>query len=90
MLRLPHDEADGVLEDEREEDADEDDQEGVPDRLESERDARGSADDEQCPHRHEELDAAGASGSHRAKSVWRASVGSRVGAGGRWGSEAAE
>ena len=53
-----HHEANGVLEDEREEDADEDDQERVADRCECDHEPDRGRDDEDRAHRQDELDAA--------------------------------
>jgi hypothetical protein len=48
---LPHHEPDRILEDERQEDADEDDQEGVSDRAEREAYRDRGGDDDDRPHR---------------------------------------
>ena len=56
-VRLRHHEANRVLEDERQKDPDEDDQEGVADRLEGREDAHRGGDEEQRAHRQDKLDA---------------------------------
>jgi hypothetical protein len=66
-VRPAHDEANGVLEDEREEDPDEDDQERVADGAEGEADGDCGADDDDRPHRDEQLDAAHSARVHGRK-----------------------
>ena len=65
--RLRHHEAHGVLEDERQEDADEDDEERVADRPERDRDSDDGQDGEQRPRREQELGAPHSSSFHCAE-----------------------
>jgi hypothetical protein len=65
--RLRHHEAHGVLEDEREEDPDEDDEERVADRAERDREADDREDREQRPRREQKLDAPAVRPFHGAK-----------------------
>ena len=65
--RLRHHEAHGVLEDERQEDADEDDEERVADRPERDCDSDDGQDGEQRPRREQELGAPHSSSFHCAE-----------------------
>ena len=67
MPRLRHHEANRILEDEREEDADEHDQERVADRRECDGEAERPEHEEQRAHRQEELDASRVRRVHGAK-----------------------
>ena len=64
---LRHHEAHGVLEDERQEDADEDDEERVADRPERDADSDDGQDGDQRPRREQELGAPHASSFHGAE-----------------------